>query len=49
MYSLSLDLEVVHLQMEDINQYIQDATSEYLVNTPTPNTNLLNTTDEKIR
>ena len=46
--SVSLDPELVHLQMEEIKKYSQDATPNYLVNTSTPNTNLLDTTDEKI-
>ena len=46
--SVSLDPESVHLQMEYIKQYIQDATSYYLVNTSTANTNLLDTADDTI-
>ena len=44
----SLDLEVVHLQVEYIKHYIQYITSDYIVNIPTPNTNLLDTTDDTI-
>ena len=49
MDSVSLDPDSVHLQMEDINQDIQDATSYYLVNTLTTSTNILDTVDEKIK
>ena len=35
--------------MEEINQDIQDATSSYLVNNPTPNKNLLYTADDTIK
>ena len=34
--------------MEDIKQDIQDATSDYLVNTHTPDTNILDTSDDTI-
>ena len=34
--------------MEDIKQDIQHATSDYLINTPTPHKNLLDTADETI-
>ena len=39
----------VHLQLEDTKQDIQDATSDYLVNTPTPNKKILNTADDSIK
>ena len=45
---LYLDLESVHLQMEYINKDMQYVTSDYLVKTPTHNTNLLDTADDKI-
>ena len=35
--------------MEDTKQDIQDATSNYLVKTPTPDTNILDTTDATIQ
>ena len=41
--------EAVHLQMEDTNQDIQDATSAHFVNTYTPKTNILDTSDETIK
>ena len=34
--SVSLDTEDVHIQMEDLNQDIQDATFGFIVRTPTP-------------
>ena len=34
--------------MEEIGQKIQYATSDYLVNIPTPKTNLLDTSDDTI-
>ena len=34
----SLYPDTVHLQMEDIKQDIQDATSDYLISTPIPDT-----------
>ena len=43
--SLYLDPEAENLQIHDINQDIQEATSDYLVNILTPNTNLLDTND----
>ena len=46
---VSLDPEAVHLQIEYINQDLQDATSNYLVSISTPDTNLLDTTDETIK
>ena len=49
MASFSFDPDIVHLQMEQIKQYIQDATSDYLVNITTPNTNLLDTADDTIK
>ena len=45
---VSIDLETVHLQMKEIRKEIQDATSYYLINSPTHNTNLLDTSDETI-
>ena len=47
--SVSLNPEAVHLQMEEINQDIQASTSNYLINTPTTNTNILIAYDEKIK
>ena len=38
----------MHLQMDEIRQEIQDATSDYLVNIPTPNINIINTSYETI-
>ena len=35
------DSEALYLKMEEIRQEIQDATSYYLVNIPTTNTNIL--------
>ena len=49
MKSISLDAEEVHLQMEETKRDIQDATSDYLVNTPTPNTHLLDNADDTIK
>ena len=46
--SISLEPETVNLQMEYINQDIQDATFNCLVNTPTPNKNLLDNSDDTI-
>ena len=45
---VSLDPEAVHLQMEDIKKDIQYATSYHLVNTPTPDKNILDTADDTI-
>ena len=41
--SVSLELESVHIQMEEIRQKVQDTTSDYLIKSPTHNKNLLNT------
>ena len=49
MESFSLDPEVVYLQMEEIKQDIKDTTSDYCINTPTPNINILVTADETIK
>lgn len=46
--SVSLYPESVHLQMEEISQEIQDATTDYLINSPSTNINLLDTVDETI-
>ena len=46
---VSLDQEAVHLQMEDIKQDIQDATSNYLVSISTPDTNILDNTDNTVK
>ena len=43
--SISFETETVHLKLEETSQEIQDATSNYLVNSPTPNTNILYTVD----
>ena len=40
--SFSLYPEMVHLQIENIKQDIQYATSDYLTSTPIPDKNLLN-------
>ena len=42
-------MESVHLQMDDIKQDIQESTSGYLVNTSTPNTNLLGAANYTIK
>ena len=47
--SVSLDADMVHLQMEDIKHDIQDATSDYLDNTPIPEKNILDIDDDKIK
>ena len=49
MYYVFLDSEAVNPQMEEIKKDIQDATSNYLVNTPTPTNNLLDTDDDTIK
>ena len=49
MTSVSFEPEAVHIHTEEINQHIQDATSNYLVKIPTPNTNLLDTADDTIK
>ena len=46
--SISLGTELVHFQMEDIKQDIQDSTSDYLVCTPIPENNILSTADYTI-
>ena len=38
----------MHLQLEVIRQDIQDTTSDYFVNIPTPNKNIMDTADETI-
>ena len=48
LYYVSLDLEAVHIQMEDTNQDIQDATSDYIDNTYTPKANPLDTSVDTI-
>ena len=45
--SVSFEPETVHLQMEEIRQEIQVATSNYLVSIPTPNTNIIDAADKK--
>ena len=47
--SVSLDSEAVRLQMEDTTQDIQATTSNYLVNTPTPEKNILDNADYTIK
>ena len=47
--SVSLDPETMHLQMEDINQDIEEATFDHLIRTLTPETNLLYTADDTIK
>ena len=44
--SVSYQLETVHLQLEEIRQDIQDATSDYPIKIPTANTNLMDAADE---
>ena len=46
--SLSFASETVHLQLEETSKDTQDATSYYLVNIPTPNTNMLDNSDKTI-
>ena len=46
---VSFELEAVHLQMEEIKKDIQDATNSYIINIPSPNTNLLDTDDNTIK
>ena len=48
MYYVFLDSEAVNPQMEEIKKDIQDATSDSLVSTPTPDKNFLNTNDYTI-
>ena len=48
MASVYLDPEAFHLQTEDTKQDIQDATSDYLVSTPIPEKNILDTSDNTI-
>ena len=45
---VSFDPEAVHLHMEEIRQDIQVATSDYLINSPTYNKNILDAVDETI-
>ena len=45
---VSFDPEKVHLQMEENRKESQGATSDYLVNTTTPNKNILDNTDGTI-
>ena len=45
---VSNEPKIVHLQLEVIRQDIQDTTSDYLVNIPTPNKNIMDTADETI-
>ena len=47
--SVSLYPEEVNLQMEDIKQDIQDATSDYLVSTYITGKSLLDTPDDTIK
>ena len=49
LYSVSLDPELVHVQMADTKQDIQEDTSYRLSSTPTPNTNLLDTNNDTIK
>ena len=46
---VSLYPKEVHLKLDEIKQDTQDATSDYLVKTPTPNKNLPDNTYVKIR
>ena len=46
MADVSFDPEAVQLQMEEIRQEFQDYTFYYLINIPTPNTNLLDDFDD---
>ena len=45
---VSFEPEKVHLQMEEIRKESQGATSDYLVNIPTPTKNILDNTDGTI-
>ena len=47
--SFSLDLELVHLKMEDLDQDIQYDTSSCLVGTTTPETNIPDTDNDKTK
>ena len=47
--SISLDPELLHLQMEDIKKYIQDATSNYLVRTPISEIYIIYIADDTIK
>ena len=47
--SVSLDPYPVHLQMEYIKKRIQDAASNYLVSISTPDTNILDNTDNTVK
>ena len=49
MASVSFGPESVYLQMEEIKQDIQNSTSNYLVNIPVSNTNLIDTSDDTIK
>ena len=49
MDSFFLDPEAVNLQMKETKQDIKDDTSDYLINNTTPNKNILNTANEKIK
>ena len=46
---VSLEPDAVRLKIEEIKHNIQDATYNYLIKIPTPNTNLLNTADDTIK
>ena len=46
---VSLEPDAVRLKIEEIKHNIQDATYDYLIKIPTPNTNLLNTADDTIK
>ena len=46
--SVFLEPETINLKLEKSRQEIQDATSDYVINITTPNTNILDTYDEKI-
>ena len=39
----------MQIQIEDINQDIKDVTNDYLINTSTPDTNILDNTDDTIK
>ena len=49
MASVSFDPEAVHPPMEEIKQGIKGANYNSFFNTPTPNTKLLNTSDDRIK
>ena len=46
MYYVSFNLEALRIQIEGIKQDIQGTNSNYLINIPTPNTNIMNTSDD---